>query len=444
MILWDLPPAYMYVVLFVLGTITGSFLNVCVHRFPRQESVLGAWRHVLHPPSMCPFCRTSIAARDNIPILGWLLLRGRCRTCRHRIPLRYPAVELLNGLLFIGLYWAMVPIDFADTVQHSCVYSPLGPWAAWQYRSHRAASYWLHLQYLYFLVLVEALLVASLIDLDLRIIPDSVTLPAMTVGILGSLTGRFWLVPVWFQSASWMNMLWTFLGNRPPAPAWWTASTPAWTQHWPMAHGLSVSLAGVLVGGGIIWFVRIAGGWVFRREAMGFGDVVLMATIGSFLGWQATVLVFFLAPVCALAIVAVGLLANTVRYLLGYASTVVRPREIPFGPFLSMAAVWVLVSWKSMAAATSSFFGLGPLVPAIAVLMGGTLVAVLWAVQGVKWMLGIPLDEPLTEGEWTSADQLAFFANKDLTDGVGPLHRAEWPGVAAGRGEHGRRLWRGS
>lgn len=443
MILWDLPALYVYTVLFVLGTVVGSFLNVCVHRFPQHEEVWSAWRSLIYPPSMCPFCRVPIAARDNIPIWGWLMLRGRCRSCRHRIPWRYPAVELLNGLLFVGVYWAVVPAGFQVSPEQSALYSPLGPWAEWQRLSFRSMVLWLNLEYVYYMVLIEALLVASLIDLDFQIIPDSVTLPAMAVGLLGSLSGRFWLVPVWFQNPSWMSMLWTFLGNKPPPPAWWQAATPAWIPQWPMVHGLAVSLAGLLVGGGMIWFVRIVGGWVFRREAMGFGDVVLMATIGSFLGWQPTVLVFFLAPVCAIVVVVAALMVNTTRWLLGQTQTVEPPWEIPFGPYLSLAALWVLLSWKSLSAASSPFFGLGPLVPVLGALMAGLLVSILWLVQGLKLWLGFSWDEPLPEGEWTSADQLAFFANKDWQAGTGPLQRTEWPGAVSGRGEYARHLWRG-
>ena len=80
----------------LLGLVVGSFANVCIHRMPRRESVVS-------PPSRCPSCRTLILARDNVPVLGWLLLRGRCRACRAPISWRYPAVEAANGILWLAL-----------------------------------------------------------------------------------------------------------------------------------------------------------------------------------------------------------------------------------------------------------------------------------------------------------------------------------------------------
>jgi leader peptidase (prepilin peptidase)/N-methyltransferase len=442
MILWDVPQSFAYVYLFLLGAVIGSFLNVCAHRFPQHEAVSAAWKSLLSPPSSCPYCRRKIWAIDNVPVLGWLKLRGRCRFCRHRISFRYPLIELLNGLLFIGVYWVMVPAGFTATIQQSGIYSEIGPWGNVAGMSFRSQSLWLHLQYAYFMVLIEALLVASLIDIDLQIIPDSVTLPAMAVGVLGSLTGRFWLVPVWFQNSSLMGLLWNYVGT-PPAPKWWTMPQPEWIAAHPLLHGLAVSLVGLTVGGGIVWFVRIAGAWVFRREAMGFGDVILMALIGSYLGWQATVLVFFLAPVCALVIVGALLVYDVVAYLRGTSPELFHRREIPFGPYLSLAALWVLLGWRGMSPASSPLFNLGPLVPMIGLVLAATLVAVLWLVQGVKWLLGWQLYEDEWIAVWTSADQLSFFANKDPRDGVGPMKRAVWPGADAGQGTLHQRNWRG-
>lgn len=434
MILWDLPAWYVWGMLFVVGAIVGSFLNVCVYRLPLRDDVFGAWKQVVHPPSSCPFCRRRILTIDNVPIFGWLWLWGRCRFCRHRIPARYPFVELLNGLLFVGLYAAMVPVGYPATLADSQLFSDVSPLR--QLLEPRSVSFWLHLQFLYYLVLVEALLVASLIDFDLQIIPDSVTLPAMTVGVLGSLTGMFYLVPVWSQSPSLVTLLWRGVAAPDPStplarPPWWAqVSVPQWCLQMPVLHGLAVSLAGLVIGGGVIWFIRIVGAWVFRREAMGFGDVILMAMIGSFLGWQPTLLVFFLAPLCALATV-------------GVTAVVSRQREIPFGPYLSLAALLVIVAWKPLYIATERFFSLGPFVPVLAATMGAVLVIVLWLVQGIKWLLGIPLYDPEEPGEWTSADQLVFFASKDTTSSTRHLTRPEWPGSAAGQGRLHQSRWQG-
>ncbi|HUQ70838.1 MAG TPA: prepilin peptidase, partial [Planctomycetaceae bacterium] len=106
MILFDTPPWIVWTMLFLVGACVGSFLNVCIYRLPQHESVWRAWSSLHHPPSHCPYCRTRIWHRDNIPILGWLLIGGRCRFCRHRISFRYAFIELMNGLLWVGLYMA--------------------------------------------------------------------------------------------------------------------------------------------------------------------------------------------------------------------------------------------------------------------------------------------------------------------------------------------------
>ncbi len=130
---------------FLLGLIVGSFANVCIYRLPRRESVVT-------PPSRCPSCGTTIRARDNVPVLSWLLLRGRCRACRAPISPRYPVVEAANGVLWLAL--AVVR----------------GP----------------RLQTLVEMALVTALLVLSFIDLDHQILPDAITLPGVAVGLAAS------------------------------------------------------------------------------------------------------------------------------------------------------------------------------------------------------------------------------------------------------------------
>jgi leader peptidase (prepilin peptidase)/N-methyltransferase len=126
----------------LLGLVVGSFANVCIHRLPRRESVV-------FPPSRCPACGALIQARDNVPVLGWLLLRGRCRACRAPISWRYPAVEAANGLLWLTL----AALD--------------GP----QPQTFVAMA------------LVTALLVLGLIDLEHHILPDVITLPGIAAGL---------------------------------------------------------------------------------------------------------------------------------------------------------------------------------------------------------------------------------------------------------------------
>jgi leader peptidase (prepilin peptidase)/N-methyltransferase len=130
----------------LLGLVVGSFANVCIHRLPRGQSVVA-------PPSRCPSCGALIAPFDNVPVLGWLWLKGRCRSCGAPISPRYPAVELLNGLLYLGLAF---------------VYGPgVGLLVA--------------------MALGTALVVLALIDLDHQILPDVITLPGIAAGLVASL-----------------------------------------------------------------------------------------------------------------------------------------------------------------------------------------------------------------------------------------------------------------
>ena len=129
----------------LLGLVVGSFANVCIHRLPLGQSVV-------RPPSRCPACGTLIKAYDNLPVLGFLLLRGRCRACRAPISWRYPAVEAANGLLWLALaYWhGPTPRSFVE------------------------------------MALFSALLVLSLIDLDHQLLPDVITLPGVAIGLAAS------------------------------------------------------------------------------------------------------------------------------------------------------------------------------------------------------------------------------------------------------------------
>lgn len=268
---------------FALGAVVGSFVNVCVYRLPYQKSVL--W-----PGSTCPKCLGPIAARDNVPIVGWLLLRGACRRCGLPIAPRYPLVELLVGLLFVAVYATDVVFG-----------APTGLLDATDFY-----------RLLYHLALVTCLVVATFIDYDLYIIPDEVTVTGMVLGLaIGAL-----------------------LPGVRPEPA--TASTAL--------GGLGVGLLGWAVGGGLVWAVRVVAGLAFRREAMGFGDVTLLAMIGSFLGWQAAVLSFFLAPFFGLAHALVKALRMLAKRLTGLKISAA-DREIPFGPYLSLAALTLVLTW---------------------------------------------------------------------------------------------------
>ncbi len=423
---WDTPLPIVLTFLFVLGCTIGSFLNVCVYRIPRHDRLGDQLRGLWSPPSSCPQCGKRISARDNVPIFGWLLLKGRCRNCSLPISPRYPLVELFNGLLFVLLYWREVPAGYRAALEHSSLFAAdLGP----QIIDGFSPTLHLNLRFLYHVILVEALLVASLIDWDLKIIPDGSTVPAMIAGVVVGAVGYVHLIPVWFQSAQYepiySQTLPEFMNFSAPE-----GGVPAWVLSAPHAHGLAASLAGLLVGGGLVWGVRLIGALILRREAMGFGDVVLMALIGSYLGWQAAVMVFFLAPICALFS---SILALVLR----------REREIPYGPYLSLAALLVLLFFRDIWSYWQPIFQTGPLVPLMFLVGAVLLAASLALTQLVKKLLGIPLyeDEEWVE-EWTSADQLTYQACENRDARQGRWRIDQWPGESSGRGTLPADQWR--
>jgi leader peptidase (prepilin peptidase)/N-methyltransferase len=436
--------AFVVVCLFLVGSVIGSLLNVCIYRLPRDERFWPALKSLLYPPSHCPRCQRRIPWYDNVPIAGWLILRGRCRNCRGRISIRYPLIELLTGLLFVLVYCCEVPDWWAGPKACSLFheYGPAGiVGSAWM--SPLAMQQW---RYALHILLIVALIMATFIDFDLKIIPDTVTLPAMAVGLIGNtLLGHVYIVPLWYQTPSMLGGFPIELRRllegpppNPPLPGWfaaWTsyAGVPNWMTAHPHLHGLLVSLAGILVGGGIVWGVRIAGEWGLKREAMGFGDVVLLAMIGSFIGWQGALAVFFIAPLCAIAAV---LFAALFRF----------DREIPYGPYLSLATVIVLVAWRWIWPSVEAVLALGPLLPVAGVFLFAMLCGLLYVTRTIQKLLGIQYDEPEPEliAEWTSGDQLAHYVNERIDDRQGQWPRPEeWRGSLTGRGLAQQHDWRG-
>ncbi len=432
MIPGDIPLWIVLTWLFVFGAVVGSFLNVCIYRIPQHERLWDQLSGLNHPPSSCPFCKKRILAIDNVPIFGWLWLRGRCRFCRHSIPIRYALIEFFNGMMWVVLYLAIVPEGFRAKAEWSVLYSPLG--ALGQVGLGQPAMIWLvNAEFIYFLILAEALLVATFIDFDLMVIPDGVTVPGMILGVLGAIAlGAPTLWPVWFFSKQELNGLQVVL----PDFLHWMIYLPEqipWLNQHPHWHGLVASVTGLVIGGGTVWLVRIIGHWAFQREAMGFGDVVLMAMIGSFLGWQPSLLVFFMvAPLCALA-------ASVVTF------TLRSNREIPFGPYLSGGTLLVVLFWNRHFSAYETFFSRGPLLLLVFVLMGLLFAPLLVLIRIIKHRLGFrDPDDPDSLEEWTSGDQLTFYANKEVREVHTPPRQNNWPGNSAGRGTSHTDRWRGS
>lgn len=431
------------VFLFALGAVLGSHLSVWIHRLPQQDEFWRGLRSLVHPPSRCPGCFRAIRPWDNIPIFGWLKLGGRCRFCKYKIPARYPLLELLTAVLFVVVYACEVPVDWYAGPQQSVLWHDFGPLGDSSSRWFTPMAM-LHWRYAFHMVLVLALVVATFIDFDFQIIPDTVTLPAMVVGVLGNwLLGNVYIIPVWFRTPGVLSYqdLWRLLFERSipqsSLPDWFAAvltftGVPGWVRAHPHLHGLALSVAGIIIGGGVVWVVRVIGFRVLKREAMGFGDVVLMAMIGSFIGWQATLIVFFLAPVCALGVAIVTWLIR-------------RDREMPYGPYLSLATLAVILGWKWIwPVAERQIFALGPFLPVAACVMVVCLAGLLWLSRRVQELLGIypDFDEPL--GEWTPGDQLAWLAGASpdrqagkWRDGAGE----QWPGTQSGRGLGHQQGW---
>ena len=284
--------------MFAVGTVIGSFLNVCIYRVPWEKSVI--W-----PGSRCPHCWNPIAAYDNIPIVSWLALRGECRSCGAPIAPRYALVELLVGLLFAGLF--IVDVVLGD-------------------RGRDGYNLGLSLAtMMYHALLVSLLVAAAFIDRDLFIIPDSITVTGMVLGIV--------------------------LGTLAPAVRPEPAAAVSYGE------GFWMGVKGLLVGGLLTEGVRriasfvatlfasIASGRYTYREAMGFGDVTLMAMIGAFLGWQGAVLAFFVGSFFGI-VEASGKLFVKIKKLLAKQKLSQLDRELPFGPYLSMGAIALVLSWR--------------------------------------------------------------------------------------------------
>lgn len=221
-----LPPAFIAVFVFAFGLIIGSFLNVCISRLPHGQSVV-------KPPSRCPNCQTTIRPYDNIPVLSYLLLGGKCRSCKTRISPIYPVVELFTALLFLACY-----LVFGNSFATA-------KWAAFS----------------------AVLIVLVFTDWRERLLPDAVNFTGLAIGLAFS-----FFTPVPDGSALWLaNRIFDF-----PPPS-------------PILSFVDAAI-GAAVGAGILWLV---GEGYFRlrgREGMGFGDVKMMLMAGAFLGLRRTIL----------------------------------------------------------------------------------------------------------------------------------------------------------
>jgi len=233
-----------YAFVFVFGAAIGSFLNVCIFRLPADVSIV-------RPLSQCPQCHSPIRFYDNIPLVSYLILQGKCRDCQGKISWCYPMVELITALLAVLLF----------------------------------AKFHFTLNFLIFFIFTAVLIVITFIDLDHQIIPDVLTLPGIPV---------FFLLAVFVVQIPWME-----------------------------------AVIGLLIGGGVLLAIALAYEFITKREGMGGGDIKLLAMIGGFLGWKS--LIFIL------------LFSSLLGAIVGITAMMIKKQDmkyaVPFGPFLSAAAV---------------------------------------------------------------------------------------------------------
>jgi leader peptidase (prepilin peptidase) / N-methyltransferase len=380
---------------FAFGACAGSFLNVLVWRLPTGQSVVV-------PPSRCPLCGHRLAWHENIPVLGWIRLRGRCSACRARISPQYPLIEFFVGVLFAAVFLVL--------------YAPLDRGVNGFF--HDAASPWWHLQgfarswpaFTVVVIAISGLIAMTIIDARTMLIPVEIPTAVTAVAFVG------WTVQGFLPEAR------NLRDALPIPPASWTVAFAAagmllglgvsrwllakgmlrrsfsdWDEHvregddgaaYPHARRemvvemafllpglagagvacvvaalldytstdtvcqpmtlLGGSMLGWIVGGGLVIAIRILGSLAFGREAMGMGDVHLQAAIGAAFGWKVALLAFFVA-------VFISLVWAIASFALRRFSGVFR-REIPFGPHLAAAAILFVVARGPVVAGIDLFY----------------------------------------------------------------------------------------
>lgn len=398
-------------ILFVVGLCAGSLIN------------LGVYRLAYGQRSISPWSRPDPAAGprrwfDRLPIVGWLGLRREVALHGPGFWIRPLVVELAAGVGFAALYWW--EIDQQGLLfEGRGIAEPSLPLLTM-----------LHAEYVCHAILVSLMLLSSLIDADEKTIPDAITVPGTLFGLLAAMVYPYSLLPVRERLADGVAFEFLKLASPHPWPAtlndpralalalgcWWlwcvalmprvwygrhgwrralgifvthlTRSLSTWliagmglvgslvvvaAWKWGGSHwaGLLTALVGMVASGGVVWLVRIIGSAVLGREAMGFGDVTLMGMIGALLGWQAALIVFFLAPFAGLAI---GLTILILR----------RESEIAYGPFLCLAALVTIVRWPSLWYKGLPLFEMGLAVPSLLLGCMLLLAILLWFWQKIK------------------------------------------------------------
>jgi len=332
---------------FVVGLMFGSFINVVVARLPLDKSLL--W-----PGSRCMACLQPIRWYDNLPIIGYLVLRGRCRTCGAVYSVRYLLVELVTGLCLAGLFWLEVVVNIHGWPALDVGYAP--------YRIY-PREWWIG--FAYHGMLFCFLMAASVCDLERREIPLKITMIGTVIGLLGAT-----LMP-W----PWPRLPAQALPEQGPnAPGWeWMdprAGLAGGVYEWPFwgplpdfcdpggnwQTGFLTGLAGLMLG---TFFLRTIGGvfsYGLRREALGLGDADLMMMAGAFLGWQPMVAGFFLSIVPALIFGTVNVAFR-------------RDASLPFGPSLAAGVMTACLAWPWLGPYLQPMFFFGTILIGLVVVM---------------------------------------------------------------------------
>jgi leader peptidase (prepilin peptidase)/N-methyltransferase len=275
--LTGLPEFIAYLFIGVIGACIGSFLNVVIYRVPNEKSLL--------PSSKCLNCEAGIKPWHNVPVLGWLMLSGKCANCKEPIAWRYPAVELLTALLFVLVYWQV----------GLTVYLPVA---------------------LAFTATMTALI---FIDAEHMILPNVITYPMFVIALIVRI-----VYPIAFGYV---------FSDTTYAPISSLHGWPEW------AVSLAGGLFGALIGGGSLWLVGAI--WKALRgvDAMGLGDVKLLFGIGALLGWRLTVLTIFLGAFTG-AIIGIAVISRQKDKNL--------QTQIPFGIFLGIGSIVAMLFGERM------------------------------------------------------------------------------------------------
>jgi leader peptidase (prepilin peptidase)/N-methyltransferase len=263
-----------YILVFVFGALVGSFLNVVIHRIPNELSIV-------FPNSKCPKCDAAIKPYDNIPVLSWLILRGKCRACKEPISVRYPAVELLHALLWVLMFWS---IGFTP-------FLPVG------------------------LIFMSVIVALMFIDAEHMILPNVITYPFFLFVVAVRIA-----YPLIFGEHNFTDM------------AYWPAAEMGQYPGWIVS--LVSGLLGALAGGGSLWLV----GELWKRlrgvDAMGLGDVKMMLGVGALLGWRLSFLAIFFGAFAGAVIGSIFVARQKDKDM---------QTQIPFGIFLGIGSVLAFV-----------------------------------------------------------------------------------------------------